>query len=132
MSGAMNRESALKTAFELVEKMGSTEVNGRGYKVDGYRPMTGPERADAVVKLAEFLMLPEPMPVPRARLEAPTTVPTLYGWPIDGSAGPPSPALRRIAKERLYQISQDDRPVRVAEIEALNALIETPEPPETP
>jgi hypothetical protein len=57
----VNRADALALAFDLVEKMGNTaDLNSRGYKVDGWRPMTGPEKADAVVKFAEFLMVPTP------------------------------------------------------------------------
>lgn len=56
----MTREEALRVAFELVEKMGNTEdLNKRGYKVDGWKAMTGTERAEATVKLAEFLVGPK-------------------------------------------------------------------------
>lgn len=53
----MTRQEALDHAFDLVEKMGNNpDLNSRGYKSDGWRPMTGSERADAVVLFAEFLV----------------------------------------------------------------------------
>lgn len=56
----MTREEALRIAFELVEQMGNAEdLNKRGYKIDGWKPMTGPERAEATVRLAEFLVGPK-------------------------------------------------------------------------
>lgn len=61
----MKREDAVRTAFELVEKMGNNEeLNKRGYKVDGWKTPTMAERADAIEKLADLLMDPEPRFVP--------------------------------------------------------------------
>lgn len=55
----MDRKEAVELAAEIVEKMGNAEdLNKRGYKIDGWKPMTGPERADAIVKLAEVLIGP--------------------------------------------------------------------------
>ena len=50
----MTREEALRLAFHLVESMGTDEKNGRGYKIDGWKPLTGPERADVTSLLAVF------------------------------------------------------------------------------
>lgn len=85
----MTREEALRLAFQLVESMGADEKNGRGYKIDGWKPLTGPERADATVRFAEFLMKPDPP----NRLVAPASAgsvfgATIFGWPLDGSRKP--------------------------------------------
>ncbi len=63
----MKREDAVRTAFELVEKMGNNpELNNRGYKVDGWRPPTMEERAAVIERIANLLMDPPPVFVPPA------------------------------------------------------------------
>jgi hypothetical protein len=57
----VNREDAVRLATEIVEKMGNTpDLNSRGYKVDGWKAPTVAERADAIVKIAETLIGPQP------------------------------------------------------------------------
>lgn len=79
----MDRESAVRLAAEIVEKMGNNpELNSRGYKVDGWKPFTGPERADAIVKIAQTLIDPEPPspvapPPPGVTLLAPPPFPSI-------------------------------------------------------
>lgn len=117
----MNREDALTTAYDLVEKMGaSPDLNARGYKHDGWKPMTGPERTEAIIKLATFL-LDEPTPPVR---DIPAPVSTIFGWPIDGRGGLPSKAQYRTAQEVLIKIRTDGGLYRVEEYNALQALVD--------
>jgi hypothetical protein len=68
----MTRKEAIDRAAEIVEKMGNVEdLNRRGYKIDGWKPMTGPERAACIVQIAEFLVGPAPLLVSPANPEAP-------------------------------------------------------------
>jgi len=55
----MNRLEAIEKATQIVESLGADEKNNRGYKVDGWKPMAGPERVDAIIKLATFLIGPQ-------------------------------------------------------------------------
>lgn len=67
----MTRKEAIDHATEIVERMGNVEdLNKRGYKIDGWKPMTGPERAACIVQIAEFLVGPARL-VPPATPEAP-------------------------------------------------------------
>lgn len=66
----MNRAGALAAATAIVDKASQPVMNERGYKADGWKPPTLAERTEAIVKLAEFLMLPEP-PEPHGRLISP-------------------------------------------------------------
>lgn len=71
MATELTRKEAIDHATEIVERMGNNEdLNKRGYKIDGWKPMTGPERADAIVKLATFLVGPARL-VPPESPEAP-------------------------------------------------------------
>lgn len=55
------RKEAVRLAAEIVEQMGNAEdTNKRSYKIDGWKPMTGPERTDAIVRIAEVLIGPSP------------------------------------------------------------------------
>lgn len=56
----MTREEAIDKATEIVETMGNKEpLNGRGYKIDGWKPPTATERTEAILRIAEFLTRPE-------------------------------------------------------------------------
>ena len=66
------RKVAIDHATAIVERMGNVEdLNKRGYKIDGWKPMTGPERAACIVQIAEFLVGPAPRLVSPANPEAP-------------------------------------------------------------
>jgi len=120
----MDREQALAKANEIVAGWLDPPTNQRGYPVDGWKPTSPTERADIVVKLAEFLWEPEPEP------DQPPNITTLYGWPIDGSGGKPSRMQYDVAKGVLTGMVSTNRPVRADELNALHALIAAYEQPE--
>lgn len=72
----MNRAEALELADKLVERWVEAVKNNRGYIHDAWKPTDPEKRTDAVIKLAEFLMLPEPPPPFGTRLVDPVQVHT--------------------------------------------------------
>jgi len=63
LPGTVTREQAIDKATEIVERMGNAEdLNKRGYKIDGWKPPTATERADAIIRIAAFLVGPDRLP----------------------------------------------------------------------
>ncbi len=118
----MTREDALKLANEVVTAwISNPPTNGRGY-ADGWKPPTVAERTEAVIKLADFLMVPDPP----SKLVAPKlepSPPTLYGWPIDGSKGDPTYQQYRAAKSVLRAMEESGQPVPTVQVDAIRSLI---------
>lgn len=118
----MSPEEALKLADAMVSAwLADPPKNSRGYVADGWKIPTISERAEAVEKLAGFLRVPEPEVKPTISFKPPRT--TIYGWPTDGSDGPPSKQLYNMAVSVLERFRADNRPYLTAEIDALETLI---------
>lgn len=52
----LTRPEALALAVETVDKLSGVATNSRGYPVDGTKPATLPERVNAILRLATFLL----------------------------------------------------------------------------
>lgn len=122
----MTRDEALAVADAIVTGWVGEVKNQRGYVADGWKPVDVATRTKAVLQLAEFLLEQATTLVP------PTPPATVFGWPLDGRAGPPSDQQYQAARSLLATHGG----IRsAAETQALGALIEAHEnrtPPENP
>jgi len=72
-----------------------------------------------------------PAPTTVRRLAPPGT-PTIFGWPLDGSAGPPTDAQRALARDLLRRQHNGETFHTAAEAIALDTLAHYPTERHTP
>lgn len=78
----MTRAEALAAATAWVDEHTKPEMNGRGYVKDGWQPPTLAEKAETVLRIADWLLAPAPQDrpalVPPASPEDPRDRPPGY------------------------------------------------------
>lgn len=110
------RVEALRLADEYVAQWTDQVKNERGYVHDKWNPTDPQARAEAVLKVAEWLM------VKPVLLKPPPPPSTLFGW--HPGLGAPSAAQYRLAKMKARELEETNSYVLVAEQELLTRMIE--------
>lgn len=119
----MTRDEAMKLADAMVTAwIANPPTNARGY-ADGVKIPTIQERADSVIKLAEFLWDVPADDQPPTPVELMPHPATLFGWVV-GSDTCPTPGQYRQAKAAVARVGPDTI-VTAAEAAALASLIGT-------
>jgi hypothetical protein len=73
------RKGALAAASRWVDDHSQPEQNGRGYPRDGWKPPTLTEKAETVLRIAEWLL--QPPPSTRPALVPPVSPSEFPAWP---------------------------------------------------
>lgn len=146
--GCLSREEAIDKATAIVEAMGNKEpLNGRGYKIDSWKPPTATERTEAILAIATFLIGPDRLPTlvapeqphqhraschgpigelqcgyPLVAPDQPTQQDTIFGW--RPGQGPPPDYVYHAATNRLAQQRAEGKSAPAEETDLLNQAID--------